>query len=132
MTIKTSYVVWDGMVGAGADPDSYGFKIETPDSVICAGDGGNGSDVTLGRYKLFIIGAVDDNLSHITVSHVAMTGCGAPVYSDQARLISSTADSISSIKVIIMSLKRYGFKIDLMIIFRVRSILKETNRSRII
>ena len=65
--IITSYVVFDGVVGSGSNPDSYGFKIATPTNC-------NQDNRMLGIPP---VGYSTFNVSNITVSHVAMTNCGS-------------------------------------------------------
>ena len=81
--IITSYVVFDGVVGSGSNPDSYGFKIATPTNC-------NQDNRMLGIPP---VGYSTLNVSNITVSHVAMTNCGSSYNYGQVGIYSNPATS---------------------------------------
>lgn len=66
INIVTSYITFDGAVGSGSDPNSYGFKIATPTNC-------NQTNEMLGVPG---VGNSNKILSNVSISHVSMTNCG--------------------------------------------------------
>jgi len=66
--VITSYVIFDGVVGSGSDPNIYGFKINK--NVNC----------TLSENQMIGIppvGYYTMSISNVTISHTAGTNCGS-------------------------------------------------------
>jgi hypothetical protein len=82
--IATSYVVFDGVVGSGSNPDSYGFKMLM-------------SCITGATQNQMIgippIGYSTLNISNVTISHVAGTNCGSSYDSAQMFIYSNPASA---------------------------------------
>lgn len=93
ISIQTSYIVWDGVVGSGSNPTTYGFKINAPLTAVCEAVGGGG------RYQTMMLGTNGTSYSTITVSRTAFSGCGSLVQTDQARLISSNPTALDTVTI---------------------------------
>lgn len=79
LRIVTSYIVFDGMVGSGSNPDTYGFKIATPSN--CSQEN-----------RLIGVPPVGYNtleMSNVRVSHVAGTNCGSSYNFNQIAIYSN-------------------------------------------
>jgi len=67
ISITTSYVVFDGIVGVGSNPSSYGFSVATPSNC-------NQNNDLIGMPPVGYYSSLQ--ISNVTLSHVAVTNCG--------------------------------------------------------
>lgn len=83
--IRTSFVVFDGLKGAGSDVESYGFKMGMP--ADC--------NLPTGMQLIGIppMGYASLSLSDVTVSHVAMINCGSTHDLSQMGIYSNPANA---------------------------------------
>lgn len=80
----TSYWIFDGSVGSGGDPSSYGFRIMP-----------NGPCESLGRSNLIGVAGLGYSrfkVTYVTIKHVAAVNCGASFDIQQTGIYSAPRD----------------------------------------